>query len=532
MSEEQTKRLKKQLSATIKSLLLDSDTEREPNRQNPATVATGAGFLEPNDAAARTLNTAIPRRLPIGNRDASDMIQIDSIDGEGDSSSDPSDERSSIPHSGSYPPPESVPRDSKVVALRPDTPSSNWVPSLGGNITHSHIRRIFSEHPDWVDVIRYDTYLGELVKHNAAPWGGANSTWTDIDTNRAKCWLSDKFGCTYSTSSLEEVLSVIGHDNQFHSLQHEIINFKWDGVPRIHDWVCRYLLASESDYHKEVGQKFIISAIARAIEPGCKADHVLILEGPTGARKSTAIEVLAGSNHFSDSPIDLNSVFAPAQLQGVWFYELSERTLFQAFSNQRTKHFLSQKEDHYSPKNIRRKIRQKRGNVFTSTSNDSVYLNDPTGDRRIWPVSTGRDLKIDLIARDRENIFGEAYHYYKLFVDNGRQLGPYSQYQWWLDDEYESLARKEQEKRYLPDSWEETISEWMSKNERKILEKGYITTSEIMIKALKIKPGRFERKDEMKISTILTSRFSWRKGERLRTAQGRVYPYYPPNGEE
>ncbi len=46
-------------------------------------------------------------------------------------------------------------------------------------------------------------------------------------------------------------------------------------------------------YSELVFRKWLISAVARALRPACKADHVLILEGAQGAGKSTAIRICA-----------------------------------------------------------------------------------------------------------------------------------------------------------------------------------------------------------------------------------------------
>ncbi len=512
MSDDQNDRRRKQIQAILKSVL-DAPEEKAHNSSNsekerdPNTLPTYSSLSGDERARANSLFTDIPRSSADSNRE---RTMIEGNEGRDSSLNDGSFSSSDEP------------RSSKIVPINSDIDIGSWIPKFGV-VTHTHIKKVFSEHPDWKDVIRYDLYKDELVKDKPTPWGDGQNTWRDIDTIRAKVWLSDKFGVNYPTVSLEEVFSVIGHDNKFNSLQEEIKLCEWDGVVRIEDWLCKFLGAEDSTYHREIGKKFLISAVARAMEPGCKADHVLILEGKTSARKSSVIEILAGSRNYCDSPIDLNSTFSPAQLIGVWMYELPEMVLQKAFSNEKSKAFLSRKFDDYSPKNVRRKIHQLRTNVFWSTTNDSVYLTDPTGDRRSWPCKVSDKIDLDLVYTYRDRLIGEAYNCYKLW-QNG-----YHEYQWWLDDDHESLARKEQEKRYMADSWEETISTWLAKNESKVIKQGYITVSEIIWYALKIKPGRSTKQDEMRVAQILTSRFHWQKGERLRTHAGRVYPYYPPN---
>jgi putative DNA primase/helicase len=519
MSDDPKERRRKQIQAILNSVL-DAPSEkvqdsRQLSERSPERASYASGLLGDERGVALRPNTRIPEARNDSNMGETMIDEI--MDG------DSSEQDGSFYSSDSNYTEDNNPSSSKVIPINSkiDISIGNWIPNLA-NITHTHIRRIFSEHPEWQGVIKYDSFKDELVKHKDSPWGGGNTQWLDIDTTRAKCWLSDKFGCSYSTSSLEEVLSVIGYDNQYNSLQEEITTCEWDGVPRLDNWVCTFLGAEDTQYHREIGKRFLISAIARAMEPGCKVDHVMILEGKTSARKSSVIEIIAGTRNYCDSPIDLDNIFAPAQLVGVWIYELPEMVLYKAFSSEKSKAFLSRKVDDYSPKNVRRKIHQPRHNVFTSTTNDSVYLKDPTGDRRSWPCKVADRIDLDLISKYRDQLIAEAYNCYKLFK-NG-----YLEYQWWLDDGNELLARDEQEKRYMADSWEETISLWFAKNEDKILKQGFVTTTDILVHALKIKTGRIDRNDEMRVAQILTSRFNWTRGKRIRTAMGRFYPYYPP----
>jgi len=90
-----------------------------------------------------------------------------------------------------------------------------------------------------------------------------------------------------------------------------------------------------------------------------------------------------------------------------------------------------------------------RQNVFVGTTNDDTPFQDPTGNRRFWPVACG---VIDLagIKRDRDQLWAEAVAAYRAGLP------------WWPDTvELNELATAEQAARRERDAWEPKILDWI-----------------------------------------------------------------------
>ena len=163
----------------------------------------------------------------------------------------------------------------------------------------------------------------------------------------------------------------------------------WDGVERLDRWLSTYLGAEDTDYSRAVGSRWLISAVARIFQPGAKADCCLILEGPQGIRKSTALRTIAGE-YFTDELADLGSKDAAMQTRGVWIIELSELDNLSHAEVARIKAFMSRTTDRFRPPYGMRLVESPRQCVFAGTVNHGTYLRDETGGRRFWPVVCGR----------------------------------------------------------------------------------------------------------------------------------------------
>ena len=217
---------------------------------------------------------------------------------------------------------------------------------------------------------------------------------------------------------------------------------------RADQWLSRYLGAEPSEYHAAIGRMFLIAMAARVLEPGCKADYVVILQGPQGELKSAACRVLGGE-WFSDSMPDIRSKDASQHVRGLWLIELPELSALSRGNVELWKAFITRTTERYRPFYGRRETIEPRQCLFIGTTNRDEYLQDETGNRRFWPVAVGA-IKLDALKRDRAQLFAEAVHRYRA----GEQ--------WWPDKEFErSVIAPEQEARFEIDAWEAPIAEWL-----------------------------------------------------------------------
>lgn len=122
----------------------------------------------------------------------------------------------------------------------------------------------------------------------------------------------------------------------------------WDGTPRLDNWLSRYLGVDDSPYARAVASRFLTSAIARVFRPGCQVDHVLVLEGPQGTLKSSALNALA-MPWFADSMSKLGSKDSAIEVAGVWLIEMSELDAMLKATFSATKSFVTRRHDRFRP---------------------------------------------------------------------------------------------------------------------------------------------------------------------------------------
>lgn len=284
-----------------------------------------------------------------------------------------------------------------------------------------------------------------------APWGAREGAEIrDIDLIQIKCWLADHYRFEPSTQLINEAVTKIAEENPFHPVRDYLNGLEWDGVPRADTWLRDYLGAvAPEPYLSAVSRKTLCAMVARVFEPGRKFDYVLILEGTQGIGKSTALRKLGSDEWFSDAHIDIKDKDAVLSMRGVWLVELGELSSLRKADVDQLKEFISRTTDRIRVPYGRRTEPFPRQSVFVGTTNSAEYFRDTTGNRRFWPVTVG-ECRFNELEKVRDQLFAEARWYYDL----GELL--------YLENEdANSGATAEQEKRMVHDTWADSIAQFL-----------------------------------------------------------------------
>jgi len=183
----------------------------------------------------------------------------------------------------------------------------------------------------------------------------------------------------------------------------------WDGTPRLDKMLHTYLGADDTTYIAAVGSKLVCAMVRRAKTPGAKWDHMPIVEGPQGLRKSMWTKDLAiWRDLHTDTSVLVGSTKEQMEIMGgKWVIEVGELTGFRESGRAKLKRFMTADSDTARMAYGRFSIDQLRSSVMIGTSNPEHYLNDPTGERRYWPFVAKQYYREEFL-RDRDQLFAEA----------------------------------------------------------------------------------------------------------------------------
>lgn len=174
-------------------------------------------------------------------------------------------------------------------------------------------------------------------------------------------------------------------------------------------WLTTYGGAPDTAYVRAVGRLAIVAAARRARRPGALFQELLVLEGPQGGGKSTALKALCPDPAwFTDQlPLGADAREMMEATQGRLIVEVAELQGLSKSDENKIKAYLSRVTDSARGAYMHHTSRRDRQFVPIGTTNEEQYLGDPTGNRRWWPVRAAR-WDVAALIRDRDQLWAEA----------------------------------------------------------------------------------------------------------------------------
>jgi predicted P-loop ATPase len=339
------------------------------------------------------------------------------------------------------------------------------------------------------DVVRGRFWRDEFSKKICTDWNGDTREWSDSDDRMLTREIQSTLEMPKcSIETVHESVQLVAAQNIRNPLSDflEKCGAQWDGVNRLQTWLPRVFACESTPYTQAVGRCWLISMVARALQPGCKVDTMPILEGGQGVGKSTALQVLGGQ-WFTECHESITSKDFFGVLNGKWLIEISEMHSFNRVEKERIKGIISCQVDRYRAPYGRNTTDYPRSCVFAGTTNRSDWNQDETGARRFWPVECGSSVDVTWLRENRAQLLGEAVKRFRAGES------------WWDVDR--DLQEAECVKRLSQDTWQEELL-------RELDSSRAYTVRQILTEIIKVEMSKQDRRMELRVQECLR-RLGW-----------------------
>ena len=377
------------------------------------------------------------------------------------------------------------------------------------------------------ELVRYNEFSNKIDKCHVPPWGGKAGEWKEtLDDIRLAEYLAARHGLIVANPvTIEQAVLMSAHDNTFNPVRDDFEAATWDGVERRKHWMIDCLGAADTDYVRLASEYFLLSMVARVFEPGCQMDYMLVLQGPQGAGKTSALNILGG-HYYGAGSFRIGDKESMQALQGRLIFNFNELDALSRSEATAIKGFITERTDRFRPPYAKGFQAFPRNCVLTGDTNQGEFLRDATGDRRFWVVHCS-EVETQRLSEMRAQLMAEAVHYYK----EGARRYP-------TKDEESRLFFPEQEKWKFVDVWHDALARYVNSDE---LAEGYdgsmsdtgtlmsnhqrefFSTHELLVKALHIDIGKVDRAGSMQKGVANAMKMLGFQGN-VKWAKGRVRP--------
>lgn len=259
--------------------------------------------------------------------------------------------------------------------------------------TISNILIILQNDPNLKDRVKYNEFSNTIDIIGELPWTRSSKEWDDVDDAGLRAYL-ELYGIE-SKQKIDDALRLNINKNKynpardyFNSLDH------WDGEYRIERLLIDYLGAEDNEWSKLAIKKWLVAAVKRIFEPGCKFDEMLVLTGMQGLGKGTFFRLLTpNENWYTDRKLDIDKDRELIEVtSGRMIVEIGELGSYSKKDMESIKSFQSKQEIVGRCAYDRRVTKLPIQYVLAGSTNESEFLKDYTGERRFWVVDVGTSI--------------------------------------------------------------------------------------------------------------------------------------------
>lgn len=289
----------------------------------------------------------------------------------------------------------------------------NPAKSRGTNILE--VAGILARHPTWAGVFQFDAFQMRIiaVKPPCAlrcedPGIGLAKT----DVSAVRCWLQHQ-GLKASYDTTEHAIHLAARGCAVDTLRDWAEGLAPMGEVEargvIRELVVRGLGAPNSVGGELFVTRHLVGGIRRAMVPGWKHDHVLILAGDKSLGKTSTLQELFNPHWFRQQMPSLRERDGSHALMGFHGVSFDEMSNVMREEFQVVRDFITRPYDTFRDFGSGDLVRAQRRCILWGTTNpDSELIRDPETDRRWLILHCSQRLDIDWVRTNRERVWRAA----------------------------------------------------------------------------------------------------------------------------
>lgn len=289
---------------------------------------------------------------------------------------------------------------------------------------------LIRKHDEAFTVLRYNELSLAVETTGDLPWRDlveGKEAFTTVDRAALAHYLERTYGVRVARTFLDELIETDAHQRSFNPVVDYLNSLTWDGEFRVEECLPG---VRHTPYTRMVSRKAMVAAVARALKPGIKWDHVPVLYGSEGLGKTYWLERMFKG--YTATMGDLNSKDTLITMQRAWAMLADEGHSLRKSDSDVRKEFITRSEDVFRMPYDRESQVHRRHCVIWGTTNDEVFLRAEEGNRRFLIVRCEERVDFDKLTDEYvDQVWAEAVHLYHagelLFLEDAEALSAASE---------------------------------------------------------------------------------------------------------